>query len=73
MKWTREKPKERGTYWLDCVVRVTVDRYERIIDVVHVSLWENSEAVVSFMGDEIGGKVEEIDGLWYGPIFPPER
>lgn len=69
MKWTKERPKESGWYWID---------EDGIITIVWVQFWFPKKADVYFIdfGEcrkfEINEIYEYENPLWSGPIPEPE-
>ena len=67
MKWTKEKPKEDGYYWLKREGKNTT-----IVDIYDVP----NDPTLAFFGSDMCISMEELEELksseWYGPLKPPE-
>ena len=69
MKWTSEKPKEAGWYWMRADISGEGIEGVRYCEKV-VCLWET--AVGLFVGNH--GYLQDVEGgEWYGPISPTDR
>jgi hypothetical protein len=58
--WTEEKPTKDGYYWY------RIDRQDLDAAMVYISYgWVE-------WPDHSSSKIETVNGLWYGPLEPPE-
>lgn len=66
LKWTEEKPKERGFYWLNYHQRKTIVKVVNVGDYVGVYMIGKQDFLYTF--DSL------FDGcFWAGPIEEPEE
>ena len=83
MTWTREKPKDPGVYWLKTDSGVTIYGAQQKAEIVEVLYGGGDKPIKSLLsplsGLHVCGPreldptipVEEVEGIWYGPIDPP--
>ncbi len=64
MKWTTERPKEKGWYWFD--------EKERNVGPQVVLVAQNGTHFSVNRVDDFIGDINNIDGKWAGPIPEPD-
>ncbi len=77
MNWTTEKPKQEGYYWYaGPAFKEQLDSEDPVvvrIENIFALPFQEHEFEVEVPGVEGSFNINDIEGLWYGPIEVPRR
>jgi hypothetical protein len=73
MEWTKEKPKTDGWYWYRHNPERFPDLPAEVAAPLMLMVYESGEYYQDTVNDLFGQRIRDsMDGLWAGPIQPPE-